>query len=81
MPRPRFAAVAFDYFVLFDPDSIVAAVDRVLPGKGRELTDGAAGVELTNPQRRQLVEAYLRLSPWPDTAEALRRLRDFVLGP
>jgi 2-haloacid dehalogenase len=36
---PRFKAVAFDYFVLFNPDSIVPAVERVFPGKGRELTN------------------------------------------
>jgi 2-haloacid dehalogenase len=36
---PRFRAVAFDYFVLFNPDSVVPAVERVFPGKGRELTN------------------------------------------
>src|SRR3954469_24116882 len=36
---PRFKAVAFDYFVLFNPDSVVRAVERVFPGKGRELTN------------------------------------------
>lgn len=36
---PQFKAVAFDYFVLFNPDSIVADVERVLPGKGRELSN------------------------------------------
>lgn len=35
---PRFKAIAFDYFVLFNPDSVVPAVDRIFPGKGRELT-------------------------------------------
>jgi 2-haloacid dehalogenase len=30
----RFTAVAFDYLVLFNPDSIVSAVDQVAPGKG-----------------------------------------------
>ena len=34
---PRFNAVAFDYFVLFNPDSVVSAVERIFPGKGREL--------------------------------------------
>jgi 2-haloacid dehalogenase len=38
-PRPRFRAVAFDYFVLFNPDSVVSAVERIFPGKGRELTN------------------------------------------
>ena len=37
--QPRFKAVAFDYFVLLNPDSLVPAVERVFPGKGRELTN------------------------------------------
>ena len=36
---PKFKAVAFDYFVLFNPDSVVAEADAVFPGKGRELTN------------------------------------------
>jgi 2-haloacid dehalogenase len=35
---PRFKAVAFDYFVLFDPDSVVSQAEQVFPGKGRQLT-------------------------------------------
>jgi hypothetical protein len=35
----RFKAIAFDYFVLFNPDSVVSAVERIFPGKGRELTN------------------------------------------
>ena len=34
----RVTAVAFDYLVLFNPDSIVSAVDQVAPGKGRDFT-------------------------------------------
>ena len=33
---PRFKAVAFDYFVIFNPDSIVPEVEKVFPGKGAE---------------------------------------------
>jgi 2-haloacid dehalogenase len=107
--RARFAAVAFDYLVLFNPDSIVAAVEQVAPGKGRELTnlwrtrqfeyswlrsitghyvDFAAitddaltyaattlQVRLTAFQKRQLLDAYRHLAPWPDTADGVRRLR------
>ena len=29
---PRFKAVAFDYFVIFDPNSVVPAVEEVVPG-------------------------------------------------
>ena len=105
----RYAAVAFDYLVLFDPDSVVSAVDRVAPGRGREFTNlwrtrqfeyswlrsisgryvdfsaitsdalqytaNAMGVELTAAQKDQLLGAYSRLTPWADTADALRRLR------
>ena len=107
--RPRFKAVAFDYFVLFNPDSVVDDVERIFPGKGREFTNiwrtrqfeytwlrsiinryadffavtedalvyatNAMKLELTAQQRRDLLEAYLHLTPWPDTANALRRLR------
>jgi 2-haloacid dehalogenase len=34
----RFKAVAFDYLVLFNPDSIVSDVEAIVPGRGRELT-------------------------------------------
>jgi len=37
--RPRFKAVAFDYFVLFNPDSIVSNAEAIFPGKGRDLTN------------------------------------------
>ena len=37
--RSPFKAVAFDSFVLFNPDSIVSAADAVFPGKGRELAN------------------------------------------
>ena len=108
--RPRFKAVAFDFLVLFNPDSIVADVERTFPGKGQALTAAwrtrqfeyawlrslsghyadffavtedalnyaahATGVTLTADDRRSLMDAYLRLAPWPDTADALRRLRE-----
>jgi 2-haloacid dehalogenase len=37
--RRRFAAVAFDYLVLFNPDSVMSAVEQVTPGKGREFVN------------------------------------------
>jgi 2-haloacid dehalogenase len=108
--RPtRYAAVAFDYLVLFDPDSVVPVAEREFPGKGRPFTDiwrarqfeyswlrsvaeryvdfwtltedalnyagHALQVELTPAKKRRLMDAYLRLAPWPDTVDALRRLR------
>ncbi len=38
-PALRFKAVAFDYFVLFNPDSVVPEVEQVFPGKGRDVTN------------------------------------------
>lgn len=35
---PRFTAVAFDYFVIFDPNSVVPAVEEAFPGKGLDFT-------------------------------------------
>ena len=35
---PRFKAVAFDYFVIFDPNSILPAVEQVVPGRALEFT-------------------------------------------
>ena len=108
--RPRFKAVAFDYFVLFNPDSVVSEVEQIAPGKGRQLTDvwrtrqfeyawlrsitnryadffaiskdaliyaaGVVKVPLTPQQTQRLLEAYLHLTPWPDTEDGLRRLRE-----
>jgi len=37
-PAPRFKAVALDYFVIFDPNSVVPEVERVFPGKGAEFS-------------------------------------------
>jgi 2-haloacid dehalogenase len=108
--RPRFKAVAFDYFVLFNPDSIVSDVEGIFPGKGRELTilwrtrqfeyswlrsitsryidfyavtedalmyaSQAMQVKMTAEQKQHLLDAYLHLSPWPDAADGLRRLRE-----
>jgi 2-haloacid dehalogenase len=108
--RPRFTAVAFDYFVLFDPDSIVTDAEGIFPGKGRELTTlwrtrqfeyswlrsiasryvdfyavtedalvyaaHAMQLELTAERKQRLLDAYLHLSPWPDAADGLRRLRE-----
>lgn len=107
---PRFKAVAFDYLVLFNPDSVVPEVERVFPGKGREFTSlwrtrqfeycwlrsitdryadflaitedalvyaaNTMRLELTPDDKRRLLDAYMRLGPWPDTVDALRRLKE-----
>jgi 2-haloacid dehalogenase len=106
---PRFKAVAFDFLVLFDPNSVVRAVEQTFPGRGVELTQlwrtrqfeytwlrsitdtyvdflavtedalayaaNAMTLELTAERRQRLVNEYLHLAPWPDAADALRRLR------
>jgi 2-haloacid dehalogenase len=108
-PPTRFAAVAFDYLVLFNPDSIEPVVDQVAPGRGREFaslwrtrqfeycwlrsitdryvdfagitedalvyTADAMQIPLSAAARRRLLDAYLHLTPWPDTASALALLR------
>ncbi len=35
---PRFKAVAFDYFVLFNANSVIPKVEKEFPGKGTEFT-------------------------------------------
>ena len=107
--QPRFKAIAFDYFVLFNPDSVVPEVERVFPGKGRELTTlwrtrqfeyswlrsitnhyvdffqvtedalvyaaSALKLQLREDDKRRLLDAYLHLTPWPDTLDSLRKLK------
>ena len=47
------------------------------PCKGDALVyiANALRVELTGPQTHQLLDAYRHLTPWPDAADGLRRLR------
>ncbi len=35
---PRFKAVAFDYFVIFNPNSVIPEVEKAYPGKGAAFT-------------------------------------------
>jgi 2-haloacid dehalogenase len=35
---PRFKAIAFDYFVIFDANSVTPEVEKAFPGKGAEFT-------------------------------------------
>jgi 2-haloacid dehalogenase len=106
---PRFKAIAFDYFVLFDQSSVVRAVEKNFQGRGAEFakawrekqyeytflrtitdrhvdyfriaedslvyTAKAARLDLTPESRKALLNAYLTLKPWPDTVDALRRLK------
>jgi len=36
---PRFKAVAFDYFVIFDPNSIIPEIEAAFPGRGKEFVN------------------------------------------
>jgi len=108
-PTPRFKAVAFDYFVVFDANSVIPAVEAAYPGKGAEFTKlwrakqfeycflrsltgrhadffevtgdalayaaEAMKLDLPPEKRERLLNAYLTLTPWPDTLDALRRLK------
>lgn len=106
---PRFKAVAFDYFVLFDANSVIPTVEAAYPGKGAEFTKAwrskqfeygflrsitnrhadffkvtedalvytaeAMKLDLPPEKRQRLLNAYLTLKPWPDTVDALRKLK------
>ncbi len=105
----HYKAVAFDYFVIFDPNSVVTEVEKVFPGKGMDVTKAwrakqfeygflrsitknhedffkvtedalfytiaSMKLEATKDQKRQLLNAYLSLKPWPDSIEGLKRLK------
>src|SRR5215813_3779401 len=36
--QPRFKAVAFDYFVIFDANSVIPEAERAFPGRGADFT-------------------------------------------
>lgn len=106
---PRYKAVAFDYFVIFNPNSVVPAVEKVFPGKGMDIvklwrtkqfeycflrsitaahadffkvTQDALDYALesmklaaTAAQKQEMMNAYLTLTPWPDAAAGLQKLR------
>jgi len=105
----RYKAVAFDYFVIFDPNSVVGEVEKVFPGKGMDFTKAWRAkqfeygflrsitknhedffkvtedallytianmkLEATEAQKKQLLNAYLLLKPWPDSVEGLKKLK------
>lgn len=105
----QYKAVAFDYFVIFDPNSVVGEIEKVFPGKGLEFTKSWRAkqfeygflrsitnrhedffkvtedalvytaenmkLDISAEQKKQLLNAYLTLKPWPDSIEALRRLK------
>lgn len=106
---PRYKAVAFDYFVIFNPNSVVPEVEKIFPGQGmditrawrakqfeygflRSITDNHKDffkvtedaliytlenmkLEISDPQRNHLLNAYLSLTPWPDAIDGLKQLK------
>lgn len=40
---PHYKAVAFDYFVIFDPNSVVPTAEAIFPGKGMDFTKAWRG--------------------------------------
>jgi len=106
---PRFKAVAFDYFVLFNANSVIPKIEQEFPGRGAEFANAwrarqfdygflrsitgqqidffqvtedallytaeAMHLPLDDDARVRLLEAYLTLEPWPDTAAALAKLK------
>lgn len=108
-PSQRFKAVAFDYFVIFNPNSIIPEAEEIFTGKGeafvkawrskqfeygylRSITNHhedffkvtedalvytahAMQLELTPKNKQKLLNAYLHLEPWPDAADALKKLK------
>ena len=108
-PTPRFKAIAFDYFVIFDPNSVTPEVERAFPGRGVEFTKTWRAkqfeygflrsitnrqtdffkvtedalvytaelmkLDLTPETQKRLLNAYLNLKLWPNSADALRKLK------
>jgi 2-haloacid dehalogenase len=106
----RVEAIALDALTVFDPRSIIPAVEAAFGGKGAEFSSAwrtrqfeycwlrtlnghyadfwqvtgealdyvaeAAQLELRGDERTKLMAAYLRLKPWPDSAQALKTMAD-----
>ena len=109
MMAPRYKAIAFDYFVIFDPNSVVAEAEKIFPGKGMDFTKAWRAkqfeygflrsitnnhedffkvteeamlytienmkLEASDEQKKQLLNAYLSLKPWPDAVQGLKKLK------
>jgi len=60
--RPAYKAVAFDYFVLFNPDSVVDEVELLFPGKGRDLVNLWRTRQFEYTWLRALTHRYVNFS-------------------
>jgi 2-haloacid dehalogenase len=67
---PRFTAVAFDYFVLFDPNSVLPRIEQRFPGRGRELTSLWRTRQFEYSWLRSITGRYADF--WTITRDALR---------
>lgn len=91
--QQRVEAVAFDYFVLFNPDSVVDEVEQCFPGRGREFTNLWRTRQFEYTWLRSITHRYVDFAAvtedalvyaahaldLPVTAEAKRRLLDAYL--
>ena len=67
--KPRFKAVAFDYFVIFDPNSIVPAIEDAFPGRGTEFVNLWRTRQFEYAWLRSITGRYVDF--WQVTDEAL----------
>src|SRR5690348_5193138 len=67
--EPRFKAVAFDYFVIFDPNSIVPAIDEAFPGRGTEFVNLWRTRQFEYAWLRSITDRYADF--WQVTDDAL----------
>ena len=56
--KPRFKAVAFDYFVIFDANSVIPEVEKVFPGKGAEFTKAWRSKQFEYGYLRSITNAH-----------------------
>lgn len=59
LEKPRFKAIAFDYFVIFDPNSVVSVVEKEFPGKGLEFTKTWRGKQFEYGFLRSITSHHL----------------------
>lgn len=56
--EPRYKAVAFDYFVLFNPNSVVPVAEAVFPGKGLDFVKAWRGKQFEYGFLRSITDSH-----------------------